>query len=185
MPYSKEEQAMFDAAKHGSLGAFERVLSLYERPLFNYVLRLVRHRQDAEDVTQETFIKFYRHLASLDAEKNGKALLYKIATNTAYDWLRKKKSRRELFIVDDPNVHFETIDPRSPYHERQAKEDAEVLERALGRIKPLHRSVLLLFYKQEFTYQEIAAILSLPLNTVKTALRRGKAALKNELPSSS
>ncbi len=166
------------AAKNKNFKAFEAILSHYEKAIFNYIFRLVNHRQDAEDLAQETFIKVYTHLSSIDPEKNFRAWLYKIATNVTYDWFRKKGARPELFIVDDPLASFETIDEESPYLKIERARD---LLKALGEIKPIYRTILDLFYHQGFGYEEIAQSLAIPLNTVKTHLFRAKRALKQAL----
>ncbi len=165
-------------AKNKSFKAFEAILSRYEKPIFNYIFRLVNHRQDAEDLTQETFIKVYTHLSSIDPEKSFQAWLYKIATNTVYDWSRKKGVHSELFIIDDPESGFETIDEDFSYINIETAKD---VENALGALKPAYRAVLLLFYWQDLSYEEISSALSLPVNTVKTHLRRAKNALKEKL----
>lgn len=176
-----EERELVEAAKGGNLVAFEKILCAYEKPIFSYVYRLVRQKEEAEDLTQETFIKLYQHIDSVDVDKNFRAWVYKIATNTVYDWLRKKQKRQELFIIDDPNIQFETIDTQTPYQDMQKVERAKDVETALEKVRPVYRAVLLLFYWQGFGYTEIAHVLSLPLNTVKTYLYRAKHALKQEL----
>ena len=70
---------------------FERLYVQYHRPLFSYVLRLVGHWEQAEDLTQETFVKAYHALARLPADSNYRAWLYRIATNTCYDALRRRR----------------------------------------------------------------------------------------------
>lgn len=176
-----EEKVLVAAAKKGNLVAFEKILFAYEKPIFSYVYRLVRQKEEAEDLTQETFIKLYQHIDAVDVDKNFRAWVYKIATNTVYDWLRKKQKRQELFIIDDPNVQYETIDTQTPYQDMQRVERAKDVESALEKVRPVYRAVLLLFYWQGFGYTEIAHVLSLPLNTVKTYLYRAKHALKQEL----
>lgn len=166
------------AAKNGNLAAFEKILFQYEKMILNYAYRFVNNRQDAEDLTQEIFIKVYRSLRLVDPENNFKAWVYKIATNTIYDYLRKKQKNKELLILDDPERPFETIDNKSSYRNIEADRDIEC---ALQKIKPVYRSALLLFYYQDFTYQEIAKILSMPVNTVKTCLNRAKTALREDL----
>jgi len=177
----EEEKAVIAAAKSGSIEAFEKILYAYEKPIYSYIYRLVRRREEAEDLTQESFIKLYQHLDSVDTSKNFRAWVYKIATNTVYDWLRKKQKRQELFIIDDPNIQFETVDTQTPYQDMQRVERAKDVESALEKVRPVYRAVLLLFYWQGFGYNEIAQVLSLPLNTVKTYLYRAKHALKQEL----
>lgn len=172
------EKQILEIAKKGDLEAFEKLLFIYEKPIYGYILRLVGRKEDAEDLTQETFIKIYRSIAAVDPEKKFKAWVYKIATNTVYNWFKHKKNRPELFIIDDENSNFETIDKKSVYYNIEASYD---IESALKKIKPLYKSVLLLHYWQDLGYKEIAEILSLPINTVKTYIRRAKIALDEEI----
>lgn len=172
------DEKILAAAKNKNFKAFEAILSYYEKAIFNYIFRLVNHKQDAEDLAQETFIKVYAHLDSINPEKNFRAWLYKIATNVVYDWFRKKGVHTELFIIDDPLAGFETIDEESTYLKIERTQD---LLEALGRIRPIYRTVLELFYHQGFNYEEITQLLAIPLNTVKTHLFRAKKALKQAL----
>lgn len=175
---SPEEQQLIKSAKLGSLEAFEQILFLYEKRIFNYVYRLIGQKQDAEDLTQDTFIKLYKNIIHADESRSFKSWVYKIATNTVYDWLRKKRGYKESLIIDDPENSFETIEDDDPYYRLESKTD---LETAMARLKPIHRTVLLLFYQQELSYEEIAHNLAIPVNTVKTHLYRAKNCLKKEL----
>jgi RNA polymerase sigma-70 factor (ECF subfamily) len=161
--------------KNGGLKAFEVIFSFYEKSIYGYIYSMVGHRENAEDLTQEVFLKLYKNAGAIDAENNFKNWLYKIATNTVYDWLRKKRKGAEMFIIDDEENSFETIDDNSTYLHI---EDAKDLESAINDIKPNYRRVLLLFYYEGMSYEEIADILEVPLNTAKTHIRRAKEALK-------
>ncbi len=165
-------------AVKGDMKAFEQLVSLYEKPIFGYIFRFVVHKENAEDLTQETFIKIFRSLKTFDPEYKFKTWLFTIATNTVYDWLRKAKKNKEMFIVDDPDIDFETIDDRWSY---KLTEDKELVDNALKKIKPVYQSVIVLFYRDELSYQEIAEILKVPVNTVKTYMYRAKEALSEEL----
>lgn len=178
MPSNIDEKQLIEELANGSLTAFEQLLSIYERPIFNYLRRLTSNQTDAEDLTQETFIKLYRFHRSLNPDKNFKSFLYKIATNTTYDFLRKKMSHEELFIIDDPESNFETIDDEITYKNMEQREMADIVEAALSKIKPIYRTVLLLLYQKELTYEEIAQFLKLPINTIKTYIHRAKLAFK-------
>jgi RNA polymerase sigma-70 factor (ECF subfamily) len=171
------EKELLYQAKNGSLAAFEKILFLYEKPIYNYVYRLTGRKEDAEDLTQKTFIKLFKSLKTINLDKSFKSWLYKIATNTAYDWFRQRKRETE-FLVEEPGQYFETIEADDPYY---SVETAELLDQALGEIKTIYRSVILLYYKDGLTYQEVADTLQIPINTVKTHLRRAKLALKNQL----
>lgn len=170
------DKETLEKIKLGDLKAFEEVFSFYEKAIYGYIFSMVGHKENAEDLAQEVFLKLYKNAAKIDAENNFKNWLYKIATNTVYDWLRKKRRGAEMFIIDDEENSFETIDDSSPYI---SIEDTKDLEAALNKIKPNYRQALLLFYYEGMTYEEIADILAVPLNTAKTHLRRAKEALKN------
>lgn len=171
-----DESNLLENLKAGDLRAFEEILSKYERHIFNYLKRLTMNADDAEDLTQETFLKLYDKRASLIPEKGAKSWLFAVATNAAYDLFRKRKRGNEVFLEDG---ELETKPADSPYQYIEASAD---IASALASLKPVYRSVLTLFYKDGFTYEEIAEFLGMPLNTVKTHIRRGKEALKKSLP---
>ena len=177
----REEKELWEAACAGSISAFEEILLRYEQRIFNYIHRMVRERQNAEDLTQETFIKVYRCLKRIDGDRSPAALIFKIATNTVYDFLRKQLRCKEAFIIDDPASDFETIDPDDPYLTIERIESAKILERTMDTLKPIYRSVLILYYQEDLSYHAIADTLDLPLNTVKTYMYRAKKALKGIL----
>jgi RNA polymerase sigma-70 factor (ECF subfamily) len=165
-------------ARKGNLESFENLVFIFEKSIFGYLLYSTGRKEDAEDLTQEVFIKVYKNLKSLDPNLNFKAWLFKIASNTLIDWWRKKGEERELFLIDDKDSNFETIDEDFSYLKIETAKD---IADALEKIKPEYKVVLLLFYWQGFSYEEIASILSLPLGTVKTNLRRAKLAIKEIL----
>ncbi len=168
------ERDLIIRVKKGSIPAFEKLLKDYERRIFNYLYRIAGNRTDAEDLTQETFIKLYANRRNIDPDKSFQSWLYRIATNTAYDWFRRRKGRHESFTIDDPEKPYETIDPSSSYNTIETVKD---VENALSRLKPAYRTILLLFYNEGLSYEEIAEVSDLPLNTVKTNIRRAKEAL--------
>lgn len=165
-------------AVKGDVKAFEQLVFLYEKPIFVYVKRFLSQKENAEDVTQETFIKIFRSLKTFDPEYKFRTWLYTVATNTVYDWLRKAKKNKELFIIDDPDINFETIDEKASYNKL---EDKEIIDNSLKKLKPVYQTVIILFFRDELTYEEIAQVLKVPINTVKTYLYRAKKALSEEL----
>jgi len=171
-----DERELVIKLKAGDFEAFEELLLKYEKPIFNYAYRLTFKKADAEDLTQETFLRLYDKRKTLDPDKGAKNWLYTVATNIAFDLFRKRKRANELPI--DDNEEFETIAVSSPYHNIERVKD---IESALGKLKPKHRNALVLFYKEDFTYEEIGVFLEIPVNTVKTYIRRGKEALKELL----
>jgi len=168
-------------AKNGNLAAFENIVYRFEKPLYSYLYRLCGHGQTAEDLTQETFLKIYKNLKKIDPDGNFSSYIFTIATHVAYDFFRKKKHVQELFILDDPESDIETITEEHAYTIVEKIENSEFIEKALSQLKTEYKTVLLLFYKEDFSYETIAKTLHIPLNTVKTYLHRAKRALKEVL----
>lgn len=162
-------------ARKGDTEAFESILSFYEKAIYNYCLHILKNSEHAKDTTQETFIKVYTHRKSIDPEKNIKTWIFTIATNTVYDFLRGKKRKNEVSL-DDENETMSSY--RAYYVEEGLLND---VDKALGQINPEYKNALLLYYQQGFQYQEIAEILEIPINTVKTHIARGKEQLKELL----
>ncbi len=162
-------------AKTGDLNAFEYILSFYEKAIYNYCLRILKNSHNAKDVTQETFIKVYTHRKLIDPEKNIKTWIFTIATNTTYDFLRSKKRKNEISL----NTENETILSFEAYYPKEGL--MSDVDKALEQINQEYKKILLLFYQQGFQYQEIAEILDMPINTVKTQISRGKEQLKDKL----
>ncbi len=162
-------------AQKGDLEAFEHILSFYEKAIFNYCFRITKNVQEAKDITQETFIKIYTHRKSINPEKKIKTWIFTIATNTAYDFLRSRKRKNETSLDEE----IETISDSEAYYPKEGL--FSDVEKALTKINPEHKKALLLFYQEGFKYEEIADILLMPLNTVKTHISRGKEELKELL----
>lgn len=178
----EEERKLILSLKTGDLTAFEKILFLYEKQIFNHIYRLVGQQEDAQDLLQETLIKLYKNRAHIDINKSFRAWFYKIATNTTYDWFRKKSHYRGQMSLDEINEEkIETIGGQSPYYQIEASSDVAA---ALTGVRAAYRNILLLYYRDGFNYEEIADILGVPLNTVKTHLSRAKKQLKEKLESS-
>ncbi len=175
---SEKEKDLAKMLRAGDLSAFEKLISIHENKIFNYLYRLVGSRADAEDLTQEVFIKLYKHKSRIDPEKNLKSWLYTVATNAANDWFRARKGYSSYSLYSEEGSSLETIrsDPAYYYIERTID-----IAAALEKLKPMYKTALLLFYKEGLNYTEISEVLRVPVNTVKTYLRRAKEALKQEL----
>ena len=168
------------AARGGSEDAFRQLVERFERPVFSLVVRMVRDRATAEDLTQEAFVKAYRKLRTYDPERKFSSWLFKIAHNATIDHLR----RRDLETVpldpgggDDETPSLARVLPdegRGPAVAAGRGQLAEALEAAVGRLRPEYREVVLLRFSEGLGYEEIAEVAELPLGTVKTYLHRAR-----------
>lgn len=172
----------------GSQDGYQELVRRFERPVFSLVVRMVRDRPTAEDLTQEAFVKAFRNLETYDPERKFSSWLFKIAHNTTLDHLRK----RELETVsleaggeDDGSGGLAAVlsEPGARGTDLGVgrSELAEALEEAVGALKEDYREVVLLRYGEGLAYQEIADVTGLPMGTVKTNIHRARKALMDHL----
>lgn len=146
---------------------FERLYATYNRPLYNYIYRLVGNWEQAEDLTQEVFLKAYNALGRLPADANHRAWLYRIATNASYDVLRRRRLIQWLpFFENDRASDFDDPARHTP--------DALAVQTALQRLPADQRSSLLLYVCDHFSTEEIAEIMGCSRGAVKTRLFRAR-----------
>ena len=183
---SLDDAAVVAAALAGRTEASEELVRRYERPIYGLIARMVRDEAQAEDLTQDTFVKMFRALGRFDPAMRFSSWLFRIAHNTAIDYLRQ----RRLLVstpIEDPDNESDPLaslpDPSaiSPERSAQRAELAEAVDRALDRVRPDYRAVLVLRYQEGLEYQDIAEVLGAPLGTVKTFLHRARRDLAREL----
>lgn len=153
----------------------------YLRPVYIFVFRLVKDKQDAEEITQETFLKAWRNLKKFDLKKSFRTWIFSIAKNTAFDFLKKKK---EILLLNDEENSpvLEMPDPGLlPSEILDQKKLKEILEEAIQQLPLKYQMVLFLHYNDHFTFQEIAEILDESINTVKSRHYRALRELKKLL----
>ncbi|MEI6495011.1 MAG: RNA polymerase sigma factor [bacterium] len=168
------EREILYRLKDGNVAAFEEILSAYERRIYSFLVRMTGNREEAKDLTQDTFLKLYRNHPKIDPESNFQSWLFMIAANTARDWFRRHKE--PLIYLDDlpEGALPETKEGEGPYYKAEQAERVRLVDKALSKIKPAYRHIILLFYHEDLSYEEIAATLKLPTGTVKTNLHRAK-----------
>jgi len=155
--------------------AFEQFITQQQEPLRRFLRTLCEGNQAmADDIAQEAFIKCYLNLATFQGRSKLSTWLFKIAYNCFYDYIRQKQ-RHTTESID--NYTFCLADA-----EKEDKtEESQALYRALSKLKHLERVVSLLFYMEDKSLKEIATITKMPVNTVKSHLRRAKLQLKKYL----
>jgi RNA polymerase sigma-70 factor, ECF subfamily len=154
--------------------SFDRIYAKNKTPVYNHIYRLVGDRELADDLTQDTFLKAFRALPKMDANLKLAAWLYRIATNTAYDALRRRKLIAWLpwQDLDHEPADVESADPQEMYG------TTELVRAALHRMPELYRAALLLYTQEGFSYREIAQALHIAESGVKMYLSRARASFK-------
>jgi RNA polymerase sigma factor (sigma-70 family) len=165
----------------GSQDACRRLADRFTPPAFNLILRLVRDRGVAEELTQDALVKAFRGLRSFDPSLKLSPWVLRIAHNTAIDYLRRH--RPELVSITEdperPGSHPILVDERArtPFEHAQQADLRAALDWALAQLRPEYRRLVVLRYQEDHSYEDIAAGLHLPLGTVKSHLHRARQAM--------
>lgn len=182
----QEDIAVIERVKAGKADDFKHLQRKYQRLITSLIRKMIRNDDDVADLVQDSFIKAFTAIHTYQSDYAFSAWLYRIASNTCIDFLRKR--RLQAFSIDKPistddgDYQFEI--PDSSYLADTPMIDGErkkVLDEALATLSPKYRKIIKMRHEEEMDYQEIAAALKLPLGTVKAHLFRARKALYNYL----
>ncbi|APF20690.1 sigma-70 family RNA polymerase sigma factor [Caldithrix abyssi] len=185
----KKKRADYELVKKAKAGdgrAYDQLMEMYHDAVFNIILRMVHNRQEAEDLTQETFIKAYNSINSFNEEYAFSTWLFKIATNHCIDFFRKRKlvtySMDEPIKYKDDEIAHEYADSDPTVDKKMVDgEKSNIIKQAIEQLPDKYRMAIILRHHEEKSYEEIAEILNLPLGTVKARIFRAREMLKKIL----
>ena len=181
MTVQTDEQLMISLVKEGDLSSFEELLTRYERPLFNYLMRHLGNFHTAQDLFQETFYRIYKHRESFNPALKFSTWAYRIATNLCIDELKKKARELEVPLEDnrmnqetsfrsgDRGINKISSNP-SPEGKLIKKNLEEKIKDLIKFLPEKLKSVFILSEYEELSCREIAKILEIPIGTVKSRL---------------
>jgi RNA polymerase sigma-70 factor (ECF subfamily) len=183
-----QDADLISELRRGSEEAFASLLAAYERPIYNFVYRLLEDPEDAPDVTQEVFFKVFRKIREFRGECSLKTWLYRITVNEASNrrrWFGRHR-KRETPLEDRqdgvPAVADVVADRQeSQYEQLLRQERMQALEKALSEVQESFRAAVVMRDIEGLSYEEIAEILRVPVGTVKSRILRGREALKQKL----
>lgn len=163
-----DDKRLVRRIQEGDRCAFEALLDRYETRIYRLVLRSVPSVPDAEDLTQEIFLGIYKNIGGFRGESSLSTWIYRIAMNHCLEYRRKKRAE---CVPYEEEIHLPASDWRTdPVQVTTKRELSTELEKALEKLSPLHRDVILLHEMQGLTYQECAKVLNVPVGTVKSRL---------------
>jgi RNA polymerase sigma-70 factor, ECF subfamily len=184
------DQELVTRARKGSEAAYRELLGRYQRPVFSLIYRMVRDREQAEDLAQETFVKVFNNIERYDPRYKFSSWIFKIASNLTIDFLRKKEPEtlslegsRHAHTAEQAEATRITVEARDANPEEfvAARELGVEIEQAIGELRPEYRTAILLRHVEGRPYEEIAEIMEIPLGTVKTYIHRARSELRGTL----
>jgi RNA polymerase sigma factor (sigma-70 family) len=181
MPTGLNDNEIISKVLAGDHPAYAVLVNRYQNYVFTLALRIVKNREDAEEVAQDVFIKAYKYLADFRGASKFTTWLYTIVNNTCISFLRKKKLN--MYSLDNEQV-FEVADNqdsgmRANLVEQKSK--LSMVNQAIGLLSPDDAQIITLFYKAEQSLEETAQVLGIEVNAAKVRLHRARTRLKEKM----
>lgn len=180
------DEALIRSALQGDQRAYKLLLERHRHAIFHIAYKIVRNSEEAADLVQETFMKAFGSLASYRFEYRFSTWLYRIAANSAIDYLRKRKI--EALSLDRPvetkdgTMEMQLPDwTHNPEFDFSRKQRRVSIDEAIDSLPDKYREVIVYRHKEDKSYEEIARILDIPVGTVKARIFRARELLKRKL----
>jgi len=175
-------------ARKGDRAAYDEMVRRFRSPVYDFIYRIVRHEELAEDLTHDTFLKVFSNIERNGPERRPSAWIRQVANNTALDYVRRKRpdsTRSPLTVtpgqIDLSGMRVMTTPSDTPTPSADANESVAALKSAIKRLRPEYRRCFVLRYLQHRSYAEIARIMKVSEGTVGTYLHRAREELKRRL----
>jgi RNA polymerase sigma-70 factor (ECF subfamily) len=181
-----DEAELIDRLRRGDESAFRQVVESRKDLVYNTVLGLLQHPEDAEDVAQDVFIKMYESIHQFKGESAFSTWLYRIAVTKALEWIRsRKRKKRFAFITgllgDNNELRHDPPDFHHPGVQLDDKERASRLFKSIAKLPDNQRVAFTLHKVEGIPYQEIAAIMELSVSAIESLIHRAKNNLRKDL----
>lgn len=182
--FEATDEELIARFQEGDNYAFDLLVKRYKDPLLNFIYRFVGEKNEAEDIVQETFLRLFKNKHYYKEIAKFSTWIYTIAGNLAKTELRKRK-RRKLFSIShymstekDYDIPDEATSPES---DTNSLITDKIIQRAIDKLSPKFKQVIILRDIQGFSYEEIAEIVRIPLGTVKSRVNRARLKLQEDL----
>jgi RNA polymerase sigma-70 factor (ECF subfamily) len=178
------DETLIARFQEGDIQAFDVLVRRYKDQLLNFVFRFVGNRIDAEDIVQETFLRVYKNKHYYKEIAKFSTWVYTIAGNLAKTELRRRKRRKVFSVSNFVNEERDYDIPdsnRNPEKEVDGSLKDNFIQKAIEKLPPKFKEVILLRDVQGFAYEEMSQILNIPLGTVKSRVNRGRLKLQEDL----
>ncbi len=179
------ESELIRAARGGDEAAFEQLVRLHEKKIYNLCLRMCGNAEDAAEAAQDTLLALWRGLEGFREDAALATWLYRLASNACIDLLRRSKRTVDGVSLDDEDIHLEVRDHApTPEQHIEGQETRRLLHEGLAALPEDYRQVLVLRELEQLSYDEICKVTALELGTVKSRISRARLLLRNYLAAS-
>ena len=177
-----QDEAIIRLVLDGHIEAYASLVDRYKNLIFDLCYKYTYDYSDAQDLSQETFLKVYRKLDGFRFSSSFSTWLYRIGTNTCIDWTRKNKNKKDVTSMDDAE-YMDLIPSQAPIPEEEVldREKREFVRDVVESLPEKYRTVIILYNYKDLSCSEISDILGVPQKTVETRLYRAKKLLKEKL----
>lgn len=166
--------------KKGDVAAFAQIIDKYQHMAFTLAKGIIKNKEEAEEVTQDAFVKAYKSLDKYKGEASFSTWLYRIVYNTAISKLRGRKPATKDLDSKEA-IQFEANYAENNMHRLELQERKKVLKQALNKLKEDDAFILILYYYKEQSVEEISKTTGLSVSNIKVKLHRGRKQMQNEL----
>ncbi|UUZ90390.1 sigma-70 family RNA polymerase sigma factor [Paenibacillus sp. P25] len=173
------DEQLVDLIRQGDEAAYRVLVERHQNYVYTLVYRLIEHRETAEDLTQDVFLKLYRSLSLFRGDSKFTTWLYRLTVNLVTDYRRAERRKPYGALLDKVKGWFGDRQ-EEPEARALLKEEQETMRRSLAGLPDKYRLILYLFHYKQLSYQEISEVTGLPLKTIETRLYRGKSMLKEK-----
>lgn len=172
---TEQERVWLTQCKENNIEGLKSLYDLYKEVVWKIALRMLTNTTDAEDVTQEVFIKLHKSCGQFRNESSLKTWIYRITVNLCYDKLRKRKFIHTVSVLPDMVINtLRSPSSEDPEHIHETTHEQEMMYSLLNKLNKKQRACIVLSEVEHRTYEEIAQILHCPIGTVRSRINRGK-----------
>ena len=175
------DEDLIQQIRKGNRNAFRHLVDKYNNMVWHLVLRMVRQREDAEDLAQEVFIRVYRDIHKFRGESKLSTWIGALAFNVSTDYLRKKGREKVIFTGEPIRLEIAMPETGNPLETLKREDIKAVIHRIIDQLPLQYRTVITMYHLEQFSYTEISEITGMPEGTVKSYISRGRAAIKEKL----
>jgi RNA polymerase sigma-70 factor (ECF subfamily) len=174
------EPRLIRRLQNGDLAALGELYELFKDVVYRTALAITRDKHAAEDILQECFVRLYHYAGSIDVERPLKPWLYRVVVNLSYDWFSRKPTLQPLDDVLEWLSGLPGVFP-SPDHKAEERELHKMVRDVIKELPMSHQAVVILYYLENLSLEEVAEVVELPVGTVKSRLYHARKRLRDAL----